>query len=51
MGFLYLRYVLNPRSIWDWLQYYIKDPEVSHQAALVWAVTRRDSSTTSRSRL
>ncbi len=27
-GFLYLRYVLNPRQIWDWLQYYIKDREV-----------------------
>lgn len=28
LGFLYLRYVLNPRSVWDWLQYYIKDHEV-----------------------
>ena len=27
-GFLYLRYVVNPRSTWDWLQYYIKDSEV-----------------------
>ena len=30
MGFLYLRYVLNPRQVWDWLQYYIKDHEVIH---------------------
>lgn len=28
IGFLYLRYVLDPRTIWDWLQYYIKDREV-----------------------
>jgi PRP38 family len=27
-GFLYLRYVLDPRTIWDWLQYYVKDHEV-----------------------
>jgi PRP38 family len=30
IGFLYLRYVLDPRTIWDWLQYYIKDHEVRH---------------------
>lgn len=30
LGFLYLRYVLNPRGIWEWLQYYIKDHEVRH---------------------
>lgn len=28
IGFLYLRYVLDPRTIWDWLQYYVKDHEV-----------------------
>lgn len=27
LGFLYLRYVLNPRLVWDWLQYYINDQE------------------------
>jgi PRP38 family len=30
IGFLYLRYVLDPRTIWDWLQYYVKDHEVSN---------------------
>lgn len=28
LGFLYLRYVLNPRQVWEWLQYYINDQEV-----------------------
>lgn len=32
LGFLYLRYVVNPRQIWDWLQYYIEDREVNAPA-------------------
>ncbi|CAO3619028.1 unnamed protein product [Mucor hiemalis] len=27
IGFLYLRYVCAPASLWDWLQYYLEDEE------------------------
>ncbi|CAK0783684.1 hypothetical protein CVIRNUC_006883 [Coccomyxa viridis] len=27
VGFLYLRYVGNPRTLWDWIQPYVKDHE------------------------
>ena len=41
IGFLYLRYVLDPRTIWDWLQYYVKDHEVcaDHSEKLTSTVT------------
>ena len=29
MGFLYIRYVANPRTIWGWIQPYVRDEEVS----------------------
>ena len=28
IGFLYLRYVGNPKTLWQWLQPYVKDSEV-----------------------
>jgi len=28
MGFLYLRFLLNPRTIWDWIEGYLGDREV-----------------------
>jgi hypothetical protein len=28
VGFLYLRYVGNPRELWEWIQPYVKDHEV-----------------------
>lgn len=28
VGFLYLRYVLNPRKVWEWIEPYLADPEV-----------------------
>ena len=31
MGFLYLRYVLNPRKVWEWIEPYLADPEVGVQ--------------------
>ena len=29
VGFLYLRYVCNPRDLWGWCERYVTDPEVS----------------------
>ena len=29
IGFLYLRYVGSPRTLWDWVQPYVRDSEVS----------------------
>ena len=29
VGFLYIRYVANPRTIWQWIQPYVRDEEVS----------------------
>ena len=29
VGFLYLRYVGEPRQLWDWLRYHVQDSEVS----------------------
>lgn len=29
VGFLYLRYTCNPRQLWQWMQPYIEDREVS----------------------
>jgi hypothetical protein len=28
IGLLYLRYVANPRVIWEWISRYIRDSEV-----------------------
>ncbi len=28
VGFLYLRYVLNPRKVWEWIEPYLGDHEV-----------------------
>ena len=28
IGFLYLRYVGSPRTLWDWVQPYVRDSEV-----------------------
>jgi hypothetical protein len=28
VGFLYLRYVGNPRTLWEWIQPYVRDSEV-----------------------
>ena len=28
VGFLYLRYVGNPRNLWEWVQPYVRDTEV-----------------------
>ena len=28
VGFLYLRYVANPRTLWEWIQPYVRDSEV-----------------------
>ena len=28
VGFLYLRFVLNPRKVWEWIEPYLGDPEV-----------------------
>ena len=43
IGFLYLRYVLDPRTIWDWLQYYIKDHEVRHECVFSHWLVRMQS--------
>lgn len=29
VGFLYLRYVCNPRELWTWFRKYVRDEEVS----------------------
>ncbi len=29
VGFLYLRYVGEPRTLWSWLEEFLKDPEAS----------------------
>ena len=28
IGFLYLRYVCDPRKLWDWTRHYMQDDEV-----------------------
>jgi hypothetical protein len=32
MGFLYLRFLLNPRTIWEWIEGYLGDREVRLRA-------------------
>ena len=29
IGFLYLRYVADPKTLWEWYEPYLRDPEVS----------------------
>ena len=33
VGFLYLRYVGNPKNHWDWIQPYVRDEEVTGTAS------------------
>lgn len=28
VGFLYIRYVANPRTLWEWIAPYVRDSEV-----------------------
>ena len=35
VGFLYLRYVGPPKTLWQWLAPYVKDDEVMHDFLLV----------------
>lgn len=32
VGFLYLRYVCDPRKLWNWFKPYMRDEEVGEQA-------------------
>ena len=40
MGFLYLRYVGNPRNLWEWIQPYVRDTEVSCPSTCVPSCSR-----------
>jgi hypothetical protein len=39
VGFLYLRYVCDPRKLWEWLRDYVDDKEVgalAHSSQQLW---------------
>lgn len=40
VGFLYLRYVANPRTLWEWIKPYVRDSEVcpSERAICDWLI-------------
>lgn len=42
MGFLYLRYVCDPRKLWNWFHKYLRDAEVWQLEVVFGCVCWRD---------
>ncbi|XP_058074676.1 pre-mRNA splicing factor SR-like 1 isoform X6 [Magnolia sinica] len=51
IGFLYLRYAADPKTLWGWFEPYVKDDEVSVRASFIGVLSRVEWSNNNNGRI